>query len=481
VKYLVVDDFPSGLDLRKDALTSPAGTFRRLNNGFVTAGGQIEKRKALTALGTLPAGNTKGVAFVNGALTVFGTLAPGSVGSLPSNVSYAQLSPSGGVTIDRVIDVAVFGTGVYVIARMSDTSIRHFWNGAQLTIAGLSVLATSARAHKRKMYLTDGRNLRFSAVNTPNDYTTTANGAGLIDVTTEDAGSADLVGLEQYYSTLALMGRNSIQIWAMDPDPAQNSIVQVLGNIGLVAPNAVSRYGNGDVLFLSDTGIRSLRARDSSNAAVLNDIGSPIDAAINAKRSVLTTTDAERINAFVDPLTGQLWFVWNNEVHVLAQYPNNKVTAWSTFVLPFTPEYSLVANSRIVFRVGEQLFIYGSVPPSGSPFDPNTPIGTSAALYDATPVELITPFISAQQPATRKKWAGLDLSAFGTWEVYANPEPRSPDAWTKIATITDPTYDDGRIPIDMESTHMALRFVSVGSVKHTLAGYVLHYDDGSKD
>ena len=479
--YLVLDDFPSGLDLRKDALTSPAGTFRRLNNGFVTAGGQIEKRKAFTALGNLPANNTKGVAFVNGALTVFGTLAPGSVGTLPSHVSYAQISPSGGVTIDRVLDVAVFGMGIYLIARMSDNSIRHFWNGTQLTISGLTTAATSARAHKRKMYLTDGRNLRFSAVNTPNDFTTTANGAGIIDVTTEDAGSADLVGLEQYYSTLALLGRNSIQIWAMDPDPAQNSIVQVLGNIGLVAPNAVSRYGNGDVLFLSDTGIRSLRARDSSNAAVLNDIGSPVDEQINAKRSVLTTTDVERINAFVDPLTGQLWFIWGNEVHVLAQYPNSKVTAWSTFVLPFIPEYSLVANSRIVFRVGEQLFIYGSVPPSGSPFDPNTPIGTSAALYDATTVELVTPFISAGKPATNKKWQGIDVSATGTWEVYVNPSPQFPEAWTKIATVTNPTYDDGRIPIDMDGTHIAVRFVSIGSVKHTLAGYVLHYDDGSED
>lgn len=475
--YLMVDDFSAGLDLRKDAVTSPPGSLRTLDNAFITAGGQIEKRKTLTNIGICPAGTTKGVAFVGGALTVFGTVAPGSVGTLPSYVVYSRLTVADAVTIVRILDVSVFGNAAYVIARMSDDSIRHFYNGVQL--AGAQIAGTNARAHKQKQYVVAGQNLFFSAVADSDDFVGT--GAGVIDVTTEDAGSTELVGLEQYYNALALFGRNSIQIWSMDPDPSLNSIVQVLGNIGLVAANAVSRYGNGDVLFLSDTGIRSLRARDSSNAAVLNDLGSPIDEPIQSKRADLTAAAAEKIAAFVDPLTGHFWLAWGNEIHVLSQYPNSKVTAWATFKLPWTVDYTCIANSRVVMRVGEEIFVYGSVPPSGSPFDPTTPIGSTAAVYDATPVTIETPMLNASKPATVKHWQGIDVVCTGTWDVYVTPDLNAPATYTKIATVQNTTFEDGRIAIDMRSTHLGLKFVSVGSERAILGGFALHHDLGDDD
>lgn len=475
--YLLIEDFKLGIDLRKSALSAEPGSLRTLTNAFVTAGGEIEKRKTLTSLGTLPAGLTKGLGFVGTNLIVFGTVDPGSVGALPSFVSYQQLVPASGTpTVEAVLDVTLFAAKLYVVARMSDATVRHFYDGAEVTDGnGSRVLA-----HQQKLYAVDGKNLHFSGVSAPNDWTT-GTGAGVIDVSTMDAAHTDLVGLARYYSYLAVLARTFVQVWGLDPDPAQNTMLQTLQNIGLVAPRAAAGYGNGDVLFLSDTGIRSIRARDSSNAAVLNDVGSPIDAYVQALRSELTPAQAEKITALVDPLTGHFWMVWGSEVLVLAMYPNTGVTAWSTFQFASEIDAVVVANSRIAVRSGEELFIYGSVSTSGgSPFDPNTPIGTSAAAYDASAIEIVTPFLDAKRPASVKQWTGLDLGITGTWAVYVNPDPRTPDEWQLVATVTRDTWGDERLPLNVSGTHLAVRLVSQGSTKAKLATLALHFLGGEE-
>lgn len=478
--YLMIDDFAAGIDLRKSALTAPPGTLRALTNATITAGGEIEKRKTLTAFANLPPG-THGVAFEGTALTVFGTAAPGAIGPMPSYVNYQQLVPSpSGPTIQRVLDVQVFAGKFYVVARMSDATVRHFYDGVQVADAGAQ--GSAVRAHKKKLFAVQGQNLRFSAILNATQWTT-GTGSGIIDVTTEDAGETELVGLEEYYGSLAVFGRTSVQIWAMDPDPNLSQIQQVLGNTGLVTRNAVARFGSGDVLFLADTGIRSLRARDIQSAAAVNDVGAPVDNLIAPRRAALTSADADRIAALVDPLTGHFWLTWGSDVIALTTYPNSKISAWSVLSFPVTIDYICTAGSRIVVRSGDFLFLYGSTA-GGNPFDPNTPIGVSAALYDASVVDLETPFLPAGMPATEKVWTGLDVSCTGTWDVFVCPSPPPPEqvdqtpTWTKIATVTGATWNRGRIPIDMAGTHIAVKMQSVGAGPATLAAMALHYEQG---
>ncbi|GKT32076.1 hypothetical protein ADUPG1_006327 [Aduncisulcus paluster] len=472
-----VPHFKLGMDLRKSATAAEPGSLRVLKNAYITAGGEIEKRKTMTSIGVLPQGITKGLAFQGTNLVVFGTVTTQEASPLPANVAYHQLIPVDSAQLVDVLDVQNYGASLYVVAKMNDGSVRHFFNNNEVTDANAK--GTNVRAHKRKIYAVDGVNLRFSGISTPTDWTN-GTGAGVIDASTEDATSTDLVGLEQYYSYLAVMARTFIQIWGIDPDPAQNTQLQTLNNIGLVAPNAAASYGNGDVLFLSDTGIRSIRARDASNAAVLNDIGSPVDAYIQAKRATLTPDEAQKIKALVDPLTGHFWMIWGHEAFVLSLYPNAKVTAWSIFDFSTDVEEIVNANSRLAIRRGDELFVYGSVAPTGSPFDPNTPIGTSAALYDNTSVEIETPFLDAQRPATKKRWTGLDLTCQGNWEVYVNPDPTVPGTWVKVATVTRDTWNEGRIPLDFTSTHLAVRLVSQGTGIAKLATMALHFDGGEE-
>lgn len=479
--YLILEDFSAGVDLRKSSVSAKPGTLRKLTNAFINVGGEIEKRKTITAVGTLPIGQTFGLGFRNNRLAVFGTLSAGSVGTLPDFTDYYQLIPSGGTpNIERVLDVSPYSSGVWVIARFDDDTIRHFYVDGATANEVTAAEGTNARTHQTKLYIVDGRNLRFSAIGDPDNFAGT--GSGVIDVAQQDTGSTELVGIEQYYSYLALFARNAVQLWQMDVDPAKNALIQVLGNIGLVAPNAAAKYGNGDVLFLSDTGVRSLRARDSSNAAVLNDIGSPIDPRIAEKRGTLTPADAEKITGLVDPLTGHFWLVWGGEIFVLAYYPNSRVTAWSTFLPNITVDYTLLANSRVAFRSGDALFVYGSVPESGSPFDPNVPLGTSAALYDSTRVEVELPPIDVSKPATDKSWHSIDVACEGVWAVYVNPDPIGNDGnWSLVATIDGPTYNKGSIALNMRSTHLSVRLVSSSDGPAKVSRVVVHFDDGSSD
>lgn len=470
-QYLMLEDFASGIDLRKSVITTKPGALRVLTNGFVTAGGEIEKRRRFQLLGVMP-NNTVGLGAVDNVLYTFGTAADVTP---PAPVLYHRLIPTGGgVTITRVLDVDVFNAKLFVIARFSDNSVRRFYDGAQ--VSGTFLGGSAARTYRSKVYTVDGPNLRFSQTNDAANWSGLS--SGIIDTTSQDAGSPDLIGLEAYYNSMALLGRRSIQIWNLDPDPAQNNLVQILANIGLVAPGGAARYGNGDVIFLSDTGLRSLRARDSSNAAALNDIGSPIDPIIALRRLSMSPSDAERIRALVEPVTGHFWLVWGSTVYALSFYPATKVTAWSTYELPFVPEYAVSAGTRVAIREGDNIYVYGGFQNAANALDNYVPTATLENEYDNSTVIVETPMLDFGRAATTKQFMGLDMACEGTWQVFANFDPLAPGAWSPIATVNQTTYSLARIPIVAAGTHIALRFVSTNNGLARIGAAGIHFSFG---
>ena len=64
-----IQDFKSGLDLRKSYATAPAGSLRTLRNCIISAGAEIEKRTAFLFWGPAPAGSL-GVVSRNGVIYV---------------------------------------------------------------------------------------------------------------------------------------------------------------------------------------------------------------------------------------------------------------------------------------------------------------------------------------------------------------------------------------------------------------------------
>ena len=137
----------------------------------------------------------------------------------------------------RVADWDLFNGQFYVVMAGVDGRYYHFYNQVQVTDA--MATASSIRTFGSKMYGVDGRLLRFSTLITPTDWTpptgSTNDGSRYIDLSSQDADSTQLIGLEVYLGNMAIFSTLSTQIWKLDPDPSLNQFVQLLRSTGLLA------------------------------------------------------------------------------------------------------------------------------------------------------------------------------------------------------------------------------------------------------
>ena len=67
----------------------------------------------------------------------------------------------------------------------------------------------------------------------------------------------NLQSMEVFYQSMAVMARLQTQIWTLDPDPTKDTLNQLLRMGSVSAAQSIVQFGTGDVLFLSDSGVRS--------------------------------------------------------------------------------------------------------------------------------------------------------------------------------------------------------------------------------
>jgi hypothetical protein len=466
---MVVEDFALGMDLRKSPVTASAKSLRLLRNGYVNAGGEIEKRRAFLDTNVNLTG-THGLGGLGLSVYVFGSTA--RPGTLDAWIGYQQLV---GASIARIADVDVFDNQFYVVVQQPDGNYAHYYNGAH--VAG-APNAGQALAHRSKMYAIRDNIVYFSAVGDPTIWASGAGtpGAGFIQLDGQDSGTVNLVGLATYYDQLAIFSRTACQLWAMDEDPAQNQLIQTVDATGLVAFKALARYSTGDVLFLHDSGVRSLKARDSSNAASISDIGSPLD---DILRKVVS--DARRVDsgalvpaglinmvAIVEPNTGQFWLIHGNTIYVLSVAPSSNISAWSLFdtggfVVDGGAE---IINDAIWLRAGTKLYIHG------------TGIWES---YDSSQIEVVLPMVAGNEPATEKTFFAFDAAIEGTWQFYVGTDVQQPDVRELVATVGGPTFNMQSLGLANTGTHISVRAVCSDASRARLANLIFHYTKGSQD
>lgn len=127
--YYLIEDFRSGLDVRRSPWSSPAGTLQVLNDAHITRGGEVEKRKAFVEMGVFPAG-TFGLAADKDGLVTFGSAA--NPGTLPAQVRYQRLQSPNNVAMTGVEATTLFTGRLYTVARFSDQQQWHFYDGSQV-------------------------------------------------------------------------------------------------------------------------------------------------------------------------------------------------------------------------------------------------------------------------------------------------------------------------------------------------------------
>lgn len=516
-----------------------AGSLRVLSNAFVNEGGEIEKRKAfvreeaLTGYGQnadykgritgpfpvpghpgsvffrhrgslLPAGFTAGA----GGEAVLHEVGEGSVkqrfwiarspasltnfGALMHGASYGEFRTEGHV-FEQYLDAVTGGWN-------RDHIVQDFTDDEP--VSEVVVAANANRAFQSlllsKGYVVKGDILYASAVGTPG--TMTGTGAGSLDLSAQGKSIGPAVSLGDYYGQLAVFGSRGIQFYTVDPDFALTQYQRRIEG-STIAPRSVVGYGDGDLVFLGRSGVRSLQARDSSNLARVSDIGSPIDKAIQSDLRY-TTSEAEPVfsgvaaelpvadfysvaQSAVHTETGQLWMALKGRIFVYSRFTGGRINAWSSFDLPQPDGANLSdvngpiksqwiadmaqLNETVAFRnFADEVYVYG---------------GPTGDQYDSTPVEVVTPFMDMGTPGDNKYFTGLDLVCEGEWSIFIATRPVADDqeiSWQKVAEVNGRTRGDPRITLNAQGTQIALRLTCSSPFAARLAQVGVFFRPGAE-
>jgi len=327
----------------------------------------------------------------------------------------------------------------------------------------------------QKMYATNSSLMHFSGfVGTPGtpdptQWDTATTGAGFINMSTQDGGSADLTGLAVYQNRMAVFSRRNVQIWTVDPDESQNKQDQVLSGLGTKSPRTLAAFGDLDVFFLSESGVRSLRARDASNMASADDVGSPIDGELLAYMNYLDEALVTQAVAVAEPFEGRYLLAIGPTIYVFSHFPGAKVSAWTTYSLDEIAPNAVVTDwavsySSLIARVGDQLCLYGGQS------------GQEYATNDEFEYEVQLPFLDAGQPGQTKNIHGVDLGVEGIWTVFLALDPQQPDVKEIIAKVEGSTYGSwGTNSAVGQSTHFSLTLKNKARGYARLANLMIHF------
>lgn len=390
---------------------------------------------------------------------------------------------------------------------------------------------TNGLVLKERVYLAAGSKFLFSDNNDPTGWYQQNPGAGWISLLSQYGGQDSITALASYQGYVAAFLRNSIQIWFVDADPVNFSQKQVLSNIGTAYGFSVQSLGDWDVLFLADSGVRSLRVRDSSLNAVTTDIGSPID---SLTQTVMQAGNAGTPLSIVEPTNNRYWLYMNGTIYVLSYFTDSKIRAWSTYK-PTTWGMTLIAAPYGALTIGLSyrwipvggggvltvgatdyavdttfvaaaavvpvvksgagaLYVYESitfVPSKFVVYAGKVYARVTATIegvvgdylvsygggYDACVATMQSPFLSLKSPSTNKYAKGLDLAITGAWAVSVSMDQAS-GTFETVGSMTGPTFDGGVVALQAAGTHMAFKLVSSGATAALLSSFSLSFDMG---
>tara|TARA_Y100001963_G_scaffold143449_1_gene214358 strand:- start:3294 stop:5369 length:2076 start_codon:yes stop_codon:yes gene_type:complete len=298
-----------------------------------------------------------------------------------------------------------------------------------------------------------------SKTDDPSEWTDT-NHAAWEDLSNHDKGSSELLGIAPYFENVAIFSEDSVQIWNADPNPTNRSLIQVIGNTGAVSSKTIHEIGDSDVYYLSRSGVRSVKARDSSNAAFASDLGNSIDDLVIAEMA-LSDENARNACAILDPRDGRYYCAIGNKVYVYSYFPGSKVSAWSTYEPGFTISDWAFDGRQVLCRSGDTIYSLG---------------GENNTTYDSCTVTIQLPFLDAGKAAHNKMWTGLDATLENDWDFYIGTDPTDISKNEQVATIGKSTYSLGRVGLSSTSTHLALKITNQRAGAAKIGNVAIHYE-----
>ena len=325
-----------------------------------------------------------------------------------------------------------------------------------------------ALAHNGRIFSTQESVLRFCEPEDAANWDKTGDGAGYISHSFLVSRRPILVSMGDYGGDLAVFSKRHVFVWSMDTDPTGDRLRQTIHGTGTFAPYSVVPWGQTDIMYMDTSGIRSLRARDSSEQAFAADIGNLIDSLVKEKVAALTDDQKKyQIRGIVEPRSGRLWMACHDKIFVLTFYPSSRVSAWSWYDATEAPvDYLVSSDDSVYWRSGNDVMIYGD---------------ESGNVYDDTEALARIPYIDAGKTATHKNWTGIDVALFGDWRVRGSFDPTVPAALDLIANLTKSTYQQQKIAVNGESPALSLELQSTFIGPARIGNATLHYTESTAD
>lgn len=433
--------------------------------------------------GSSGSGNEVTVIYIDGVEIMGGAVAhTGSNDTTASNIAsaingYVSSPDYTAAASGAVVTVTAVDEGSAINGKSIDITV-----GGSVTVGSVQAMAggtdaqatfvpgTFVKTIGSRMHAVSGQFEHYSGIEQPTKWTTETTGAGFIDMSTQASGAETLTSLAKYQQYVAVFAERIIQIWNFDADQANNAQKQVLNNTGTASPNSVTQFGDNDLFYLDESGVRSLRARDASNAAATSDIGVPVDPLITEVLRSLTTEQRERVVGLIEPRDGRFWLIMAGRIFVFSFFSGSKISAWSEYqartqtgevVTNFEVEDACVFRRKVYLRAGDTIYAYGGL---GDELE-----------YDDVEAEAWLPYLDAGSPTRTKFFQGVDAAVEGVWEVRTAMEPTNLDASDKVATINKTTFNSAKIDGIGSSTHISLRFKSKGPGAARVSSAVIHY------
>lgn len=340
--------------------------------------------------------------------------------------------------------------------------------------------------YKSKIYVGFGSVVYFSSLNDCTKWGLYDLGSGFIDMSNNFGGREDITACGVYQDKMVFFTNRSLQTWYMDPDPSLNRQIQVIENSGCIAAETVISIGSTDLIYLSENGIRSVRARESTDSAYTNDIGSAIDETIIRDMHEI---DQEIINpnsnyelyasgasknsakAAIDPIDGRLIVIMADKTYVLSMFAGANITAWSNY------DASEIKYANAMVQYKDRLYVATHFYDSPSGYSVFCYGGQNGQTYDNCLVDIEMPYLDTGKSATYKEAKGVDITCEGNWSVYLGFDHTNVQARDLIANLSQSSFAFGRIPATGYGTHFGPKFTSSAPGPAKIANFIVHYDD----
>lgn len=475
-----------GIDRRRQEALDTQKTARMARNVYLTTGRVWRTRPGTRRFATLPP-ETKGLYPAAGVLR---TIAPAGYIDL-----YNRQSPTiffdfvgDGTVYDRddvaeFINAERFGSSLTagvqpygVIRRRSTGRLEHHWfrDRPDTPVSTVNNLVRPGFVPTgpviklaQKLWTPDQANgsVRFSSTQFgPSDWTTLGD-AGFLPALANTPGDHTMTALSWLQSTgdtadrrqsaLVVFFEDSIQIWAVDPDPENHFLT---GNIGGVGTRSFRSVANvfGDPVFFSRAGFASLSLSYKAGALDTGRIGAPI----------------EDLTALIDPadIRASVWWdakglylaAVGREIYVWQNDPLMKVRAWSIWDMPYEITDFADYSDGLYFRTtGDEVYKFTD--------DHDDDNGTPIAF------DVDGAFMHLGTPGSYKVFHSLTVIQDGASRISYRPDSTEPAMEVPIYTASGVTRPHERIPLIATADSLALRFQ--GNAPWSLSGYTLNYDD----